>query len=107
MWQAADQSWSECEGLRERPVRSGAESFLAGTANCRNETEDIDGLYVELAVANVLHPVSRDGGTETDFGTREFATLDAHGNLIEFYRWTRWVSSGDRSGRGARARLCR
>lgn len=89
LWQAADQSWSEREDLRERPVRSGAESFLAGTASCRIETEDIDGLYVELTVADVLHPVSRDGVTETDFGTREFATLDADGNLIEFFRWTR------------------
>jgi hypothetical protein len=37
----------------------------------------------------VLHPVSRNGVTETDFGTREFATLDADGNLIEFFRWAR------------------
>jgi catechol 2,3-dioxygenase-like lactoylglutathione lyase family enzyme len=89
LWQAADRSWSAREDLRERPVHSGAESFLAGTASCRIETEDIDGLYVELAAADVLHPVSRDGVTETDFGTREFATLDADGNLIEFFLWTR------------------
>jgi hypothetical protein len=37
----------------------------------------------------VLHPVSRDGVTETDVGRREFATLDADGNLIEFFRWAR------------------
>ena len=66
---------------------SGAESFLAGTASCRIETEDVDGLYAELTATGVLHPVSRDGVTETDFGTREFATLDADGNLIEFFRW--------------------
>jgi len=30
LWQAADRSWSERDDLRERPVRSGAESFLAG-----------------------------------------------------------------------------
>ena len=71
----------------ERPVDSGAESFLAGTASCRIETEDIDGLYAELTAADVLHPVSRDGVSETDFGTREFAALDADGNLIEFFRW--------------------
>jgi hypothetical protein len=89
LWQAADRSWSGRADLRERPVDSGAESFLAGTASCRIETEDIDGLYAELTAADVLHPVSRDGVTETDFGTREFATLDADGNLIEFFRWVR------------------
>lgn len=30
-------------------------------------------------------PVS--GVTATDFGTREFATLDADGNLLTFFRW--------------------
>jgi hypothetical protein len=89
LWQAADRSWSGREDLRERPVDPGAESFLAGTASCRIEPEDIDGLYAELAAAEVLHSVSRDGVTETDFGTREFATLDADGNLIEFFRWVR------------------
>ena len=59
----------------------------AGTASCRIETEDIDGLYAELTSADVLHPVSRDGVSETDFDTREFAALDADGNLIEFFRW--------------------
>ena len=87
LWQAADRSWSGREDLRERPVDSGAESFLAGTASCRIETEDIDGLYAELTAADVLHPVSRDGVSETDFGTREFAVLDADGNLIEFFHW--------------------
>jgi hypothetical protein len=31
--------------------------------------------------------VSRGGVDETDFGTREFATLDRDGNLLTFYRW--------------------
>lgn len=35
----------------------------------------------------MLHPVSRDDVTETDFGTREFATLDCDGNLIAFFTW--------------------
>ncbi len=89
LWQAGDRSWSEREDLSEQPVRSGAESFLAGTASCRIETDDVDGLYVELAANDVLHPVSRNGVTETDFGTREFATVDVDGNLIEFFRWLR------------------
>jgi catechol 2,3-dioxygenase-like lactoylglutathione lyase family enzyme len=89
LWEAADRTWQEREDLRERPIQSGAESFIAGTASCRIETEDVDALYAELAAADVLHPVSRDGVSETDFGTREFATLDADGNLIEFFRWVR------------------
>ena len=47
----------------------------------------MDALYAELSAADVLHPVSRDGVSEADFGTREFAVLDADGNLIEFFRW--------------------
>ena len=80
---------AEREDLRQRPIISGAESFLAGTASCRIETQDVDGLYAELTKAEVLHPVSRDGVRETAFGTREFASLDADGNLIEFFRWVR------------------
>jgi catechol 2,3-dioxygenase-like lactoylglutathione lyase family enzyme len=87
LWLAGDSSWPEREHLAERPVQSGAESFLAGTASCRIETEDVDGLYAELSRTGVLHPVSRDGVSDTDFGTREFACLDADGNLIEFFRW--------------------
>jgi hypothetical protein len=36
----------------------------------------------------VLHPVARDGVATTDFGTREFATLDLAGNLLTFFEWT-------------------
>ena len=35
----------------------------------------------------VLHPTSRGGVAATDFGTREFATLDLDGNLLSFFRW--------------------
>ena len=89
LWQAYDHGWASREDLRERPVDSGAESFLAGTASCRIETDDVDALFVELAAAGVLHTTSRDGVTETDFGTREFATLDVDGNLLTFFLWRR------------------
>ena len=39
------------------------------------------------AARNVLDPISADGVTLTDFGTREFANLDLDGNLIEFVQW--------------------
>jgi catechol 2,3-dioxygenase-like lactoylglutathione lyase family enzyme len=87
LWQAGDHGWRHREDLAARPVRSGAESFLAGTASCRIEVEDVDALYEELRGNDVLHPVSREGVTATDFGTCEFATLDQDGNLITFFRW--------------------
>jgi len=87
LWGAADEGWRERDQPDRRPVRSGAESFLAGTASCRIEVADVDALFAELEPADVLHHVSRGGVTETDFGTREFATLDQDGNLISFFRW--------------------
>jgi catechol 2,3-dioxygenase-like lactoylglutathione lyase family enzyme len=89
LWEAGDEEWRSRDGFVERPVCSSAESFIAGTASARIEVRDVDGLYAELSAAEVLHPVSRDGVTETDFGTREFATLDGDGNLLSFFRWER------------------
>jgi hypothetical protein len=86
LWQAGDESWRERESL-EQSVRSGAESFIAGTASCRILVEGVDGLYEELRGNDVLHPVSKEGVSATDFGTREFATLDPDGNLISFFEW--------------------
>jgi catechol 2,3-dioxygenase-like lactoylglutathione lyase family enzyme len=86
LWQANDESWRQRPSL-ERPVCSGAESFLAGTASCRIRVEGVDQLYAECRAADVLHPVSREAVTETNFGTREFATLDADGNLVSFFEW--------------------
>jgi hypothetical protein len=87
LWQAGDQSWRARDSL-ERPIRSGAESFLAGTASCRVACQGIDGLYAEAASAGGLHEVSRNGIQTTDYGTREFHTLDIDGNLVTFYEST-------------------
>ena len=83
----ARQDWRRREDLSARPVCSGAESFLAGTASCRIEVADVDALFGELEPAGVLHPVSRGGVTTTDFGSREFATSDLDGNLVTFFHW--------------------
>jgi catechol 2,3-dioxygenase-like lactoylglutathione lyase family enzyme len=87
LWESGDETWRERADFGDRPVSSGAESFIAGTASCRIMTEGVDELYEELRGADVLHPVSRKGVDETDFGTREFATLDLDGNLVTFFRW--------------------
>ncbi len=86
LWESSDLTWEQRDSI-ERPVRSGAESFLAGTASCRIQVDAVDALYAELRAAGVLHQVSVDGVGDTDFGTREFATLDVDGNLITFYTW--------------------
>ena len=86
LWEAGDESWRKRESMEE-PVRSGAESFIAGTASCRIMVTGVDELYAEMAAAEVLHPVSKGGVDDTDFGTREFATLDLDGNLVTFFVW--------------------
>jgi catechol 2,3-dioxygenase-like lactoylglutathione lyase family enzyme len=60
LWEASDESWRE-RGSLERPVRSGAETFIAGTASCRIEVEGVDELYEELRGSDVFHPVSKAG----------------------------------------------
>jgi catechol 2,3-dioxygenase-like lactoylglutathione lyase family enzyme len=88
LWQASDESWRARASL-DRPIQSGAESFLAGTASCRIAVEGVDALFVQLERTDVLHQVSREGVSETDYGTREFATLDQDGNLLTFFEWVR------------------
>jgi catechol 2,3-dioxygenase-like lactoylglutathione lyase family enzyme len=86
LWQASDEAWRQQASL-ERPVQSGAESFIAGTASCRILADGVDELYDELRLSGVLHPVSKEGVSDTDFGAREFATLDLDGNLLTFFEW--------------------
>lgn len=92
LWESGDDGWRArpVEDLQDSPVRTGAETFIAGTASCRIELDSVgsvDELYTELAAAEVLHPGDSGSPIDTDFGTREFATLDLDGNLLEFYRW--------------------
>ena len=85
LWAASDESWRSREDLSQQPIRSGAESFLAGTASCRIEVDDVDALFDELSAAGVLHRVSVAGVAVTDFGTREFATVDLDNNALAFF----------------------
>ena len=85
LWEASDESWRERDSF-EKPVSSGAESFLAGTASFRVEVQGVDDLFEELSAQDVLHPVSRKGVDDTDWGTREFATVDLDGNLVTFFQ---------------------
>ena len=87
LWGASDETWRERDDLRERPLCSGAESFLAGSASCRIHVDDVAGLYEECRQAGVLHHASVDGVTDTEYGTQEFFTLDQDGNLLTFFCW--------------------
>jgi catechol 2,3-dioxygenase-like lactoylglutathione lyase family enzyme len=86
LWAASDQSWTQRADLVQEPVRSGAETFLAGTASCRIEVDQVDALYIEMTHAEVLHPGDRGSAQNTDWGTREFAALDLEGNLLTFFQ---------------------
>ena len=48
LWGATDESWRTRPDLADRPICSGAESFIAGTASCRIEVTDVDAVYAEL-----------------------------------------------------------
>lgn len=86
LWAASDESWKQRQALEANPIRSGAESFIAGTASCRIALDqEIDALYETLASAGVLHPTDPGSPVDTDWGTREFAVLDQDGNLLTFY----------------------
>ncbi|WP_202925991.1 bleomycin resistance protein [Goekera deserti] len=86
LWEAADERWTHRDTAGS-PVRSGAESFLAGTASCRIRVVDVDGLHAELSAAGVLHPTDTGAPVDQTFGSREFSALDLDGNLLTFFRW--------------------
>lgn len=84
LWAASDDGWkARGSTMSSRPVVSGAESFLAGTASCRIHVEGIDELYAECRESDVLY--GPDTVVESrPWGTREFAALDLERNLLTF-----------------------
>jgi catechol 2,3-dioxygenase-like lactoylglutathione lyase family enzyme len=81
LWQADDESW-QSRGV-QAPVRSGAESFIAGIASCRIAVTGINDLYRDLQPQGVIHPNGAIG--DGAWGTREFAISDPDNNLITFF----------------------
>lgn len=85
LWAADDDRWKGWTATHaERPIISGAESFLAGTASCRIEVDGIDELYAEYRGTGVLYD-SRTSVEHRPWGTREFPALDLERNLLTFY----------------------
>jgi uncharacterized glyoxalase superfamily protein PhnB len=86
LWQACDKSWKlRSIGLFFKPIWSGAETFIAGTASCRIEVDGIDELFEEYKANGVLHN-KHQIIEEQYWGHRDFATTDLCGNLITFYQ---------------------
>jgi catechol 2,3-dioxygenase-like lactoylglutathione lyase family enzyme len=82
IWGATDESWRGTLDV-EKPVCSGAESFIAGTASCSIPVTGVDELYEQCKQRDVVHPNGHIG--DTDWGTREFGVLDPDGNLVTFW----------------------
>jgi hypothetical protein len=84
LWAANDESWKDNYSPSSSPVKSGAESFIAGTASCRIEVESIQELYKEYKIEEILYNQSTVV-SEKPWRTLEFEVLDLHGNLLVFY----------------------
>jgi catechol 2,3-dioxygenase-like lactoylglutathione lyase family enzyme len=54
--QLNDESWKVRPDFFDRPVKSGAESFLPGTASLRIQVDDVRELYAQCASKGILHP---------------------------------------------------
>jgi catechol 2,3-dioxygenase-like lactoylglutathione lyase family enzyme len=91
LWEADDAQWRSRSDFLERPVRSGGEDFLAGTASCRIEVTGngaLAALFTEMKQSGVVHPTSGDGISDTDYGMQELHVLDLDGNLLSFFTRT-------------------
>jgi catechol 2,3-dioxygenase-like lactoylglutathione lyase family enzyme len=82
LWGATDDTWRTRTDWT-KPVQSGAETFIAGTASCAFETSGADELYERCNALGFVHPNAHI--EDTDWGTREFAVLDPDGNLVRFW----------------------
>lgn len=73
--QSCDKSWKwRSIFLVLKPIWSGAETFIAGTASCRIQVQGLEELYAEYKKAGVLH--SPDTVMEEQYwGHRDFLPL--------------------------------
>ena len=85
LWAACDKSWKiRSVFLVFKPIWTGAETFIAGTASCRIQVEGIEMLYEEYKNQGVLH--SPDTIIHQQYwGDKEFPAVDNYRNLLTFY----------------------
>ncbi len=81
LWAATDESWRS--RTNPKPIISGAESFIAGTASCRICVEGVDELFHQFQKLNILHKKSQL--KDKWWGDREFGIVDLDNNLITFF----------------------
>ena len=80
---ADDESWKTRANFLQRPVASGAESFLPGTGSCRIRVEGVDELYASYQAQGVVH---RNGALrDQPWGVRDFVVVDLDGNALAFF----------------------
>ncbi len=86
LWQSCDNSWKWRRlFLALKPIRTGAETFIAGTASCRIEVQGLEELYEEYKKQGVLHsPYTKI--EEQYWGHKEFPVVDLYRNLLTFYQ---------------------
>jgi catechol 2,3-dioxygenase-like lactoylglutathione lyase family enzyme len=85
LWQSCDNSWKWRSLLLVfKPIATGAESFIAGTASCRIEVTGIKELFEEYKKQGVLHSPDTEL-TDQYWGHREFPAVDNCRNLLTFY----------------------
>lgn len=85
LWQACDKSWKwRSILLALKPIWTGAETFIAGTASCRIEVQGIEELFQEYKIKGVLHSPDTEV-TDQYWGHREFPAVDNYRNLLTFY----------------------
>ncbi len=85
LWQSCDKSWKwRSIFLFLKPIWTGAETFIAGTASCRIQLGDIESMFAEFKRAGVLH--SPDAVIQEQYwGVKEFAAVDQDQNLLTVY----------------------
>ena len=85
LWQVYDKSWKwRSILLFLKPIWTGAETFIAGTASCRIQVQGINELYEEYKKQGVLH--SPDTVVQEQYwGHREFPAVDNYRNLLTLY----------------------
>ena len=81
LWLTWDESWQD--RVQTKPIDSGAESFLAGTASCRIEVSDIATLFDEYKNAGVVHPNGQL--RRASHPAEEFDIFDPDGNILTFW----------------------
>jgi catechol 2,3-dioxygenase-like lactoylglutathione lyase family enzyme len=83
LWGATDEAWRASLDA-DKPVSSGTESFIAGTASCRIAVTGIEELFAACRAHEIVHP--NGALAERPWGAREFTVLDPDGNGVTFFQ---------------------